>query len=185
MNVALKEWSAVVAALASGSQTILLRKGGIIEAGRGGFQLRHSEFLLFPTFEHQNRRFIRPEFHHLFDGYSQEPDVTIAHRAEATAIFEAPPDPNAMMAASSAFVWNEQFVYQRYQYRPDLPLYIVELRVYTLAEAVRIPNRPSYAGCKSWINLTEEIHAHPSQPVLTNDDYSRRSAELRTLLQSR
>lgn len=185
MNVALKEWSAVIAALTSGVQTILLRKGGIVEADRGGFKLRHPDFLLFPTFEHQHRRFVRPEFHHLFEAYSEEPDLTISYGAMATAIFEAPPDPEAMLAISRNFVWNEEFVQQRYQYRPDLPLYVVELRVYALPEAVRIPNRPSYAGCKSWVNLTEEIAAQPGRPVLTDKDYTRRSAELRTLLKSK
>lgn len=184
MNVALKEWSAVASALSSGLQTILLRKGGIVEADRGGFKLRHSDFLLFPTFEHQHRRFIRPEFHHLFDAYTEGPDLTIAHGATATAIFEAPSDPDRMLAASRAFIWNEEFVNQRYQYRPDLPIYILELRVYALPEPVRIPNRPSYAGCKSWVNLTEEIAAVPGHPVLSKEEYESRGAQLRGFLGS-
>ena len=40
MNTALKEWSAVIAALDRGLQIFLLRKGGIVEARRG-FQLQY------------------------------------------------------------------------------------------------------------------------------------------------
>src|SRR5713226_5681264 len=65
MNIALKEWAGIVEALRTGRQILLLRKGGIIEAAREGFVLKHREFLLFPTFEHQHRAAIRPEFHQL------------------------------------------------------------------------------------------------------------------------
>ena len=182
MNVALKEWSAVIAALASGIQTILLRKGGIVEADRGGFHLRHPEFLLFPTFEHQHRRFVRPEFHEFVDTYALKPNLTIAYTGLATAIFEAPPEPDLLIAASRHFIWNEEFVQQRYRYRPDLPLYIVELRVFALPEAIAIPNRPSYAGCKSWVNLTEEFATASARPVLSTEDYALREAELRNVI---
>src|SRR5436190_16648418 len=47
-----KEWALVCEALGRGEQTILLRKGGIAE-GREGFAFRHDEFLLFPTFFHE------------------------------------------------------------------------------------------------------------------------------------
>src|SRR5579884_1442914 len=65
MDVALKEWAVVVEALLAGRQAILLRRGGIVEA-RNGFQVRHREFLLFPTFEHQHASFIRAEHDDLF-----------------------------------------------------------------------------------------------------------------------
>ena len=50
--------------MAQGKQVFLLRKGGIVEAGRG-FELRHREFLFFPTFEHQHLRWVKPQFQEL------------------------------------------------------------------------------------------------------------------------
>ncbi|MGH9628683.1 MAG: DUF1802 family protein, partial [Bryobacteraceae bacterium] len=61
MNIALKEWASVVSALGTGRQILLLRKGGIVEARRGGFELRHHEFLFFPTYEHQHADSLKPE----------------------------------------------------------------------------------------------------------------------------
>ena len=58
-SIALKEWAAVVEALARGQQTLLLRKGGVGDPGET-FELAHREFFLFPTFEHQKREQIRP-----------------------------------------------------------------------------------------------------------------------------
>ena len=45
---AFKEWAVVCAALATGQQSLILRKGGIHE-GRDGFRVEHREFWLFPT----------------------------------------------------------------------------------------------------------------------------------------
>ena len=44
-NVAFKEWAVVCAALASGRQTIILRKGGM-EEGRDGFRVEHGALVL-------------------------------------------------------------------------------------------------------------------------------------------
>ena len=52
--MALKEWAAVVAALASGEQTVLFRKGGLRDGGgkTKGFTLQSGRFALFPTNYH-------------------------------------------------------------------------------------------------------------------------------------
>ena len=47
---ALKEWATVVNALENGDQTVLLRKGGILEDS-SGFVVESEKFFLFPTFE--------------------------------------------------------------------------------------------------------------------------------------
>ena len=42
----LKEWATVVKALENGKQTVILRKGGILETD-SGFNVESKEFLLF------------------------------------------------------------------------------------------------------------------------------------------
>src|SRR4051812_6599827 len=51
-SVGFKEWAAVCEALGRGRQSIILRKGGIAE-GRDGFSFKHRDFLLFPTWFHE------------------------------------------------------------------------------------------------------------------------------------
>src|SRR6476469_947176 len=53
LAIALKEWATVCHALETGRQMLLLRKGGIYEAA-GEFELENPQFLLFPTYLHQN-----------------------------------------------------------------------------------------------------------------------------------
>ena len=57
----LKEWATVVKALEHGKQTVILRKGGILETA-SGFNIESNEFLLFPTWEHQEKIFVKSEF---------------------------------------------------------------------------------------------------------------------------
>src|SRR5260370_15414151 len=51
---ALKEWAVICRALADGTQSLLLRKGGIDEAA-GAFAVEHTRFWLLPTWTHQQR----------------------------------------------------------------------------------------------------------------------------------
>src|SRR5262245_30474007 len=57
---ALKEWAVICRALAEGRQALILRKGGIAEAG-GEFRVEHTRFWLYPTYVHQQRAGIQPE----------------------------------------------------------------------------------------------------------------------------
>ena len=48
MMEGLKEWATVVKALEQGKQTVILRKGGILETA-SGFNVESKKFFLFPT----------------------------------------------------------------------------------------------------------------------------------------
>ena len=52
MHAAFKEWAIICEALGRGLQSVILRKGGVAE-GKTGFAFRHNEFLLFPTWFHE------------------------------------------------------------------------------------------------------------------------------------
>jgi len=166
MNTALKEWASVIAALGAGRQIVLLRKGGIVEAKRG-FELLHPDFLLFPTFEHQNAAWLKPEFHGLARMPAETGGIQVEYLARVTGIFPAPDSIHA------AHIWNDRFITMRREYRPDLPLFLILVRAYRLAHPCVIPDRPSYAGCKSWVNLTEEIDISDAIPVLDDTAYDR------------
>jgi hypothetical protein len=180
LNIALKEWASVCAALESGLQICLLRKGGIVEADRGGFELRHRRFVLFPTYEHEHTLLLQEPFKKLV----VEPDedsheltlVCDVTDVIVTAGYEA------LQNASPQFVWNDAFLRKRLEYKPNLPLYAILLRAYRLPFPVRIPDRPSYAGCKSWVHLTEEIDVQQATPVLTDAEFSTRRDAFTTAL---
>jgi hypothetical protein len=165
VNVALKEWSVVIEALARGRQRFLLRKGGIAE-GRHGFQVKHSEFLLYPTWEHQQIHSIRPEFHELFEQARprQTGVVRFQYAAQVTDVLRAPARLDEILALGELHIWARSFLETRYNYRPELPLFAVIVRLYRLAGGGEIPENRRYAGCRSWVDLDEEIDTAPSRP---------------------
>jgi len=59
-SIGFKEWSLMYDALGSGTQSAILRQGGIVE-GREVFSFRHREFFLFPTFFYEQIAKVRIE----------------------------------------------------------------------------------------------------------------------------
>ncbi|HZU26005.1 MAG TPA: DUF1802 family protein, partial [Bryobacteraceae bacterium] len=140
-----------------------------------GFEVRHTAFLLFPTFEHQHASFIRSDAQDLFQraqALHQPGKLRIELCADAADVFTAPADPSRLLSAAPLHIWNERYIQQRYEYRPDLPLNVILPRARRLPKPAILPMRPSYAGCKSWVNLTEDIDVSGALPVLSDDEFA-------------
>jgi hypothetical protein len=85
LNVALKEWDLTINEMLAGRQVVLLRKGGIYEAA-GEFELENPQFILFPTYLHQNLKMLKTADQLGFEAKSAEPaQVRISAAAEGTA----------------------------------------------------------------------------------------------------
>jgi hypothetical protein len=156
LHVALKEWASVCAALEDGRQIILLRKGGIYEAA-GEFELEHREFLLFPTYLHQNLKMLKASEHAGFVPATAEPEkIRISAAAHVTDIIPVT-SRAAMDALDDQHVWAPPLIDMRFNYKPQNPLYLLLVRAYRLANPVTINNTPAFAGCKSWVPLDMPI----------------------------
>ncbi len=160
----LKEWAAIVRALEDGGQTIILRKGGILETA-SGFELAARKFLLFPTLEHQNAAHLREEHKHYMDrmpAIQEGGAARITSYAEVLAEADIPPGED-VRALNDFHVWSEKYIDSRRAWMPERPLRAVFLKVYMIPE-IEVPERPEHRGCRSWI----EINAQPraGEPVL-------------------
>ena len=163
----LKERATVVKALEHGKQTVILRKGGILETA-SGFIIESKKFLLFPTWEHQEKKHVKPEYHDFLnetlnhkpkDGYNiitslaevlDEKDITskeIIHRL------------------SSFHVWSDEYIAERINWMQDTPIKAVFIRAYKIPQ-IEIPLKSEFEGCKSWIELNPNQNSGNS--VLTD-----------------
>ncbi len=181
---AFKEWAVVCAALASGRQTLILRKGGIHE-GREGFRIEHREFWLFPTGFHQQRDEIIPEAWPLLDELQSRGEPHI-HPLDLYAVVEDVQqvlDRSALARLTGWHVWSESTVEQRFNYRTP-GLFALTVRIYRRPTPIAIADSPHFAGCKSWVDLPSALSTSGLNPVLDDATFDRQRCEIRQLLAS-
>lgn len=179
---AFKEWAVVCAALASGRQSLILRKGGIHE-GREGFRVEHREFWLFPTGFHQQRDEILPDAWPLLDDLQSRGEPR-GHELDLYAVVEDVQqvlDRAALARLSGRHVWSESTVEQRFHYRSP-GLFVLTVRVYRRLTPFEIADSPHFAGCKSWVDLPAALPTSGLQPVLDDATFDRQRREIRQLL---
>ena len=157
--LALKEWSIICKALEDGNQTILLRKGGILEYKKG-FEISQKSFLLYPTLEHQAAEYLQPKYLqsyelNLRENKSEEIQnntniLKIIARIEVIQEFH---DHQKLPELEKYHIWNEKYVNMRMNYNPKKPMNALLLRIYRLPQPISINVNPEWAGCKSWIDI--------------------------------
>lgn len=185
--LALKEWSVVCRALEEAKQSILLRKGGILEYKKG-FEISQEIFLMYPTLEHQSKEYLQPNYLQEFelflkanDSVAQDKSNTIRILTRIEAIQEVN-DETILSKLEKYHIWNEKYVNMRMKYNPKIPVKALLLRVYKLPEPISIDVNPKWAGCKSWIDIEltkrngnsydniDEL-LNQSEPVIKEDEF--------------
>jgi hypothetical protein len=180
---ALKEWAVVCAALERGRQTLLLRKGGIAE-GPTGFEVRHRGFWLFPTRFHQTSGELNPDAGALLaDVESRRPPagvVRLSACAEVSAVRQIV-DEDDLRRLDGLHILSPATIRERFFYR-EPGLFALTLRVYRRAEPLDVPDLPHYAGCRSWVDLAENLPTEGLAPVLTDDEFATLAERIRQAL---
>ena len=179
LDIALKEWAIVCDFLAQGKCALLLRKGGIHEAGGPGrFALNHDRFLMFPAWEHERLDWIKPGWlPPEVDLSVDEPDkaeptrITFKCYAEAARIWQVP-SRQAFDQLEDLHPWATPQIDMRFNYKPDRPLYLLALRAYRMQPEVAVPNRDSFAGCVSWVPLGEDaVDVSSVEPAMNDAEF--------------
>ena len=180
MTKSLKEWASVIRALESGKQTILLRKGGIMETA-SGFVVESEKFLLYPTAEHQGDTNIKTEFHDMLEQKtSSPPDNYNKITSYAKVLAESDITSNETLESLSKFhIWSSTYIDARKNWNPEKPIKALFLKVYKISE-ITIPLKQEYQGCKSWIDIPKEIPN--GVPVLNDAEIKSRLDEFRRII---
>jgi len=168
---ALKEWASVERALAASRVSLLVRKGGISER-RGGFDVEHRAFWIFPTAFHQNAQELAPEFRDLLGGtepHSRD-EVRLRVFAEVAEAFRVE-SMEVMARLAGLHPMAADTVRSRFEYKGRPYLHVVLVRAYLLPEPVVIPNTIGYEGCVSWVALDEEIPTAGAVPVVGDAEF--------------
>ncbi len=181
MMKALKEWATVITALENGDQTVLLRKGGILETA-SGFQVEDRKFFLFPTYEHQDNSSLKSQFYrYLADVREQKPrDGFNRITSYAEVLEECDISSMGIIEKLSDFhIWSESYIVERMNWMPEKSMTAIFLKTYKISP-VEISVLPEYHGCKSWIELN--VNNQTGSAVLNEADLQKRLSEFRGIV---
>lgn len=166
MALAFKEWGYIVDALGKGKQSIIIRKGGISE-DTPDFTIKGTKFLLFPTQFHQAHEMIKSEWlpHLNGDQYqiASENKVKILYYAE---IAEAKliKDFSVLDKLNEHHAWKKEVIEERFN-RWEKSAHLLIVQIHKLFKPAEIELKPQYGGCKSWVELEENIQL-VGEPVI-------------------
>jgi len=187
MMIALKEWSIVCKALEEGKQMLLLRKGGIMEY-RKGFEVKHNEFLLYPTFEHQSIESIKAEYKEKIkeileehnnrkkidendNNFNTASNIIIKLLAKVEDVIEIS-DKFTLSELRDYHIWSDEYVTMRMNYNPSKPMNVLLLRIYKIRKPLIVDINDKWAGCKSWIDIETDREFQNSHKLKgQNTDY--------------
>ena len=182
-QMAFKEWGAVCAALGQGVQSVLVRKGGIHE-GQEGFRVDYREFWLFPTRFHQEADQLQTEFCDLPQApIAIEPasgKIMLALYAVVEKVLEIK-EPSALSSLNSIQVLNRETIQMRFEYK-NPGLFVLLIRAYRLAQPVEVENNTDYAGCRTWVELSEKYSTSNLTPVLTDEQFQQQQQAFEQLV---
>ena len=183
MLPALKEWDVVCEALGSGRQVIVIRKGGIAE-GKDGLRFEHEEFVLLPTFFHQQAERVVPDaaFSARQSGAEDDQDpVEIRHAA--TLVWHKVVTDRAALARLQTFhILTPEEVEARFNQKPEPGVQVALLRVYRLDPPQRVAWQKSFGGCRSWAEMDTDLESCSRVSVLSDERFAELERELREIL---
>ncbi len=184
MRAAFKEWAIVVDALGQGGQIIILRKGGISE-GRGGFQMEHQRFLLFPTLFHQQRESViataQARYDSIAPNFPPKDKLRLEYFAEVVQVKQL----HSLAEANGLHgqhIWRDEVIAERFDWGKSKSIYALAVRVYKLPQLVELPLVSAYEGCKSWIQVEHEVHTDGATPVLDDITFDARLTRFRNAI---
>ena len=147
---------------------MILRKGGIHEKGKR-FEVAHDEFFLFPTFEHQHPKDLKPVAEPLLRRVLEKkppPGVLpIQYYCTVEGSFWIR-DLDTLKALDPYHFWSWECVKARFEWGEEQGLFGIVVRSHTLPEPVLLENLKRYGGCRSWVELEATLETASLRPVL-------------------
>ena len=179
--IAVKEWGALCADLATGRRMALVRKGGVAD-GADGFIVEHPEFWLLPTQFHQAPRDLIPEVAALLPTLAPPPNgrLRLSHFATITDLYRVESE-SALPRLTGLVGLADTVVQDRFRYRRP-GLWLLCLRVMAAPRPQDLDDRPEYAGCHSWVRLEQSLSTIGLTSVLSDGEFARRRGEVSAAL---
>ena len=186
IRFAFREWAAICRALVGGSQSVILRKGGIAE-DNGVFTPDHRRFWLFPGGFHQRPGDLKleaaPVLQSLEDSPFAPPGILrLQYYAEATVVRKLETE-SVALALDEMHLWTAETIGERFRYRRP-GWWLLMVRVYRNPHPIDLPILPEWAACKTWIDtgIELEVESILGEAVIDDETHYARIERLDELL---
>ncbi|NDC80844.1 MAG: DUF1802 family protein [Verrucomicrobia bacterium] len=163
MSLGFKELASVCQAIASGRQSLLLRKAGLREStAESGFQTRH--FYLLPTRYHEKKDKASG------DGFQIRLRVEVIQSGDLL-------EWSGIEKLLPLTAYDPATLRQHFESRDQKLLHFAHIRAFLLQPEWHLPPSPSLSGCRSWFELPNPPAGLSETPIPATET-SRRTAEL-------
>lgn len=185
MPTTFKEWQVICDALASGRQSVILRKGGIHE-GRSGFSFAHDSFYLFPTKFHAQTDHVREGSFTPGSEWKEGDEFQITHHASALFAVTLT-DWEKVAALSPYHIFTDETLKERFDWEgkgmASGSIHVAFVRVSELQEPIQLTYSKRLGGCRSWVEVAEipEVGALASTPVIPSDRFETLQSEIQSI----
>jgi hypothetical protein len=167
---AFKEWAIVCDSIARGETSLIFRKGGIAE-GRDGFQFKHQNFFLFPTYFHGQIERTRLSAERDLKPRRDPVVISVFVRVEYTTLVR---DLTRIQSLAPLHVLQGSVLEERFHYDDREGLHLAFVRAYRISPVWEFPLEASHGGCRSWVDLPPPPFDSRMDRVLSDEEQSRR-----------
>ena len=180
-----KEWAVVVEAIRSGKQCYLLKKGGLTEPDHPDFDRPGGIFGLIPTWIKQSPDHLRAESCRAFaeslegDDESDTFQITTVVDVTEQVVLSNPIRAHRLW---DCHVWRADYITERINTRPEVPLHLLFVRAYELAKPIEVKREDSFGEMRHWVALGGDNSLEEAKAVLQDPEYKRETRIVRELL---
>lgn len=180
-GIAFKEWAGVCDAIASGRQSLILRKGGIAE-GPQGFVPEHESFWLYPTHVHEAQQGLRivPRASAPAENAPGDLEINTLVRVEQVNYVA---DRDQLEEIEGFHVWTGETVLKRFEYRKP-GLWLLLIRAFHESPGPIVKVVPEHAGCRTWVPLDPPLRTDALTPVLDDAAHAGTIKRITTILRA-
>ncbi|HQU41893.1 MAG TPA: DUF1802 family protein, partial [Pirellulales bacterium] len=107
------------------------------------------------------------------DAYATEPEagtIVLRHYAVVADALHVK-SLAAVLRLRGQHIWSDEVVEERFHRWREF-VYALVVRIYALPQAVVLPLEEEYTGCKSWVELAQDVSIAGSQPVLSVEEFA-------------
>ena len=87
-----------------------------------------------------------------------------------------------MLARPGQHILKENVIRDRFSWGRELGIFALAVRVHRLPQPIDIPMLKEYGGCKSWIDLAEELTIEGATPVLDDATFEAKLTQFQSAL---